>query len=330
MTTYKSKNKKDKIYIPTIDIPTINNYKQRMTYNYTLLDLKYICRVYQLKVSGTKQVLKERINNYFILSNNAIIIQKNYRGYLQRRYIKSHGPAIYNKQLCVNKSDFLTLEDLEEIPFYQFYSFKDIDGYIYGFDLCSLYNLIKKHDFKNNKMPDNPYNRQELPSQIVNEIRSCINLEKIYNYGLTLDLDDVPLNDEEKIRFKCFSLFQKIDELGNYTDSSWFLSLNRYQLIKFYRELVDIWNHRASLSNEVKRKIYTLPGNPFPYYEINHYQNTLELKYFILGILEKFITYGEDDSYRSLAACYILTALTLVNSRTAEALPWLYESVATQ
>uniref|UniRef100_A0A6C0KHB6 SAP domain-containing protein n=1 Tax=viral metagenome TaxID=1070528 RepID=A0A6C0KHB6_9ZZZZ len=325
MNTYKIKDIKEDLVIPTID-----NYKKCMNNNYTLLNLKSICRVYKLKVSGTKQVLKDRINQYLSLSNYAIIIQKNYRGYLQRRFIKSRGPGIYNRNLCVNKTDFLTLDDLDKIPFYQFYSFKGTDQYIYGFDICSLYNLIKKHNFQNNEMPLNPYNRQELSNNIVNEIRECINLEKIYKHNLTLQLEILPLNNEEKVRFKCFSLFQKIDELGNYTDTSWFLSLNRFQLIRFYRELIDIWNHRASLTNEIKRKIYTLHGSPFSYYQLNHYQNILDLKYYILGILENFIIHGEDDSYRSLAACYILAALTLVNNRTAEALPWLYESVSVQ
>ena len=58
-------------------------------------------------------------------------------------------------------------------------------------------------------------------------------------------------NDEhssrKKIEIKSFELFQYMDELGNYTDSKWFISLNRIQLIKFIRELVDIWEYRAQL-----------------------------------------------------------------------------------
>ena len=39
------------------------------------------------------------------------------------------------------------------------------------------------------------------------------------------------------------------------------------------------------------------------------------------------INKGINNEYRSLGALYILTALTLVSSDAASALPWLYDSV---
>ena len=42
----------------------------------------------------------------------------------------------------MNQTDFFTLEELKDIDNSQFYSFKDKDGFVYGFDVCSLYNMI--------------------------------------------------------------------------------------------------------------------------------------------------------------------------------------------
>ena len=62
------------------------------------------------------------------------------------------------------------------------------------------------------------------------------------------------------------SIFQKIDEHGFITDANWFLSLNRHRLRGFLRELIDVWNYRAQISNEIKLKIN--PGRK-PFWNIN-------------------------------------------------------------
>ena len=46
-----------------------------------------------------------------------------------------------------------------------------------------------------------------------------------------------------------------VDSLGNYSDVNWFLKLSKRQLIRYIRELHDIWNYRAQLTSEIKLKI---------------------------------------------------------------------------
>jgi hypothetical protein len=52
-----------------------------------------------------------------------------------------------------------------------------------------------------------------------------------------------------------------------------------------------------------------------------------ELKKNIVNIISLFINKGINDSYKTLGSYYVLSALTLVNNDTAQAIPWLYESV---
>ena len=47
-----------------------------------------------------------------------------------------------------------------------------------------------------------------------------------------------------------------------------------------------------------------------------------------LSIIESFVYKGINQESRTLGAYYILLALTLVNPSAAEAMPWLYSSVA--
>jgi hypothetical protein len=102
-------------------------------------------------------------------------------------------------------------------------------------------------------------------------------------------------------------------------------------LIKFIRDLVDIWDYRAQLTPEAKRNICPPHGNPFRNLNM-HYIHTesslLNIKNVILEILETLVNSGVDRDSKSLGAYYVLGALTLVNESAATSLPWLFQSVS--
>jgi len=57
-------------------------------------------------------------------------------------------------------------------------------------------------------------------------------------------------------------LFSEIDQLGNYTQVSWFTSLNVTSYIRLFRHLYDIWYYRGQLSRDTRTKICPLAA-PF-------------------------------------------------------------------
>ena len=119
-----------------------------------------------------------------------------------------------------------------------------------------------------------------------------------------------------------------MDGLGFITDPSWFLTLNKQYLQRFLRELLDIWEYRAQISDIIKRKINPEHGNPFFSYNITYLQHKcfIVLQKIVLDIIEIFITKGESSEYKALGIYYVLGALTIVSNNAASALPWLYES----
>jgi hypothetical protein len=130
---------------------------------------------------------------------------------------------------------------------------------------------------------------------------------------------------------KILDIFQNIDSLGNYSDPQWFLSLNRQQILKFVRELHDIWSYRAQLLPETKRNICPPTGDPFRNITVNHILNETNIdniRKIVYPLLEKFVNSGIDNDSKSLGAYYVLSALTLVNENAATSLPWLFQSVS--
>ena len=52
---------------------------------------------------------------------------------------------------------------------------------------------------------------------------------------ITIDDDTQSMNKEERLKHRILILFQKINELGHYSDSTWFINLDRQHLIKFLK-----------------------------------------------------------------------------------------------
>jgi hypothetical protein len=324
-------NKKlQKVDDDIVFVPEFWDYKSLLKYNYNTQQLKQFAKHYKLKITGNKPQLVSRIYTFLFLSNSIIKIQKNIRGHLQRKCNKYHGPAFINRSICTNTFDFLSMDNLNDIPREQFFSYKDEDGFIYGFDLLSIYNLINKC----NGVAKNPFNTKPISKKVVENLRSLLRISRALNIQICTIIEDVTNNMSSKksVELRALTLFQNIDALGNYTDVSWFIKLNRIQMIKFIRELLDIWTYRAHLTMETKRAICPPLGNPFSRDTQFHYLQTTEnlddIRKYILDILEKFVNTGIDKDNKCLGAYYVLGALTLVSNDAATSLPWLFQAVS--
>ena len=311
-------------------IPSFNQYNYLLKYNYNIVQLKSFANFYALKVTGNKQQLTTSIYTYLFLSNALIKIQKIMRGCLQRKYNRLHGPAFNNRLLCTNTFDFLTMEKLTDIPNEQFFSYKDDDNFMYGFDILSIYNLI----YKCNGLIKNPFSQKIITSRVIENMRSLLRLSHVLKIHICTEIKDIAqeISSKKNIELRALSLFQNIDALGNYSNPIWFMKLNKNELIQFLRNLVDIWTYRAQLTIEIKKLICPPLGNPFikldNYKYLQITENIDDIRKYILEILEKFVNDGIDKDNKCLGAYYVLSSLTLVSADAAASLPWLFQAVS--
>ena len=325
----KPSKKMEKIDIDVTYIPKFNDSDLLLRYNYNVQQLKVFAKKYKLKVTGNKTQLVQRIYSFLYLSNAIVKIQKIMRGNFQRKYIRHHGPAFKNRKLCSNTFDFLSMDEISDVPNEQFFSYKDEDGFIYGFDILSIHNLI----YKCNGVIKNPFNTKSISSKVIEDLRTLIRLSRLFKINIHTEINDITkeVSTKKLIELRALTLFQCIDALGNYSNSQWFLSLNRNQLIKFLRELMDIWCYRAPLTEETKRAICPPLGNPFQripsFNTLQIMDNFEDVRKYILDVLDKFVNTGIDKDSKCLGAYYVLGSLTLVNNDAATSLPWLYQAV---
>lgn len=296
--------------------PTKSNFTDCKWDSYTLLFLKDISRTYKLKTSLKKELLIKNIILFFKQEISAIKIQSIVRRWFVFEWIKSHGP----RNPCVNETDFLTIDPIQTIPFKQFFSFEEkiCDcNHVYGFDVISMNMLIK------NKNTSNPYTRKIFDPEVMKRFNKMKRLSKMLNLNIIVDIKE----DVKTFDLRCLDLFQKINELGHYSNHIWFLELQKRHLIKFIRDLYDIWFYRCQLTNEMHRNI-SPRGNPFRYINIYILQDETEedLRKKILNVMEEIVYYGIDTDSKNLGAYYILGALTITSRNAATALPWLFET----
>jgi hypothetical protein len=324
----KTKIKKlNKIDNANIIIPTIHNYNILFEYNYNIQQLKEFVKYHKLKQSGNKNELLSRLHIYLKLSFHIIKIQKIYRGRIQRIYNSLHGPAYKNRSACTNANDFFTMDDLSSIPNNLFFSYKDVDNFVYGFDVISLYNLISKStgDVKN------PYNRIKIPDEVIAKLKLFLRLSKILDKQIDtlIKTPSFEVTYQKSIELKILDVFQYMDSLGNYSNPSWFMELDRLKLIRYMRELIDIWDYRAQITIDTKRAIYPPNGDPFVGFSFMQLCNNHDIYFMrkkIIEIIERIVTGGIDRDNKSLGCYYVLGALTIVNENAAGALPWLYQT----
>lgn len=307
---------KIKNYNPySITLNDLNNY------DFSIHRLSELSSIYNLNKTGSKSTLKARIYSYLKLSQNVSKISAIYRGYLYRKYINLHHEGVLNRYICNNSTDFYTGDYIDKIPVNQYYSITE-NGFVYGFDIISL---IKLTDTLSSHF--NPYTRTALPSSVVLDINEILRLANILNIDIKITLDEEVIPGEvlKTCEEKISMLFDDIQSLGFYVDKTWYTSLTFNRALHFIEVLYDIWIHRAQLSIQTQCDICSPGGNPFVNINMRNLKSFTidQLNLYVIKILHYIINTGINDAYRNIGALYVLIALSTVNRKVIDSMPWI-------
>jgi hypothetical protein len=274
------------------------------------------------KLDYSKIQLKSLFETLFLAIknlNSILVIQKNFRIYNLRKNVKLRGFACYNRDICVNQTDFYTMEDISDIPNNEFYSYTDDNKFTYGFHIDSIWELIKK---KKNKIL-NPYNRDLFKEDMKDQVTV---LHKIKKQNIKVDKNKISL--QLLVKSKCIDLFSKIDMFGYQTQIEWLYNQSPVTLRYFYRKLVNLWNYKLGLSYDLKDRI--LPSgdlvninrnisNP----SITSNNNKYKLLDKILVVLDALVTQSSNLDDRNMGAIIILHALAEISNDCVTSNSWL-------
>ena len=262
-----------------------------------------------VSVSSMSDMLESRMD----VSSHALRIFKVWRRWLSRRA----GPALWCRNESNNPFDFYSSDDISDIPIGRFISFVD-GGKAYCMDSKSAASLLQ-HAATNNEEALNPFNRAPLPTLFMKRLKLH---GKIVSWeGLTA------VSEVQQATLHTTDLFRLLEDLGNYTDPSWFMDLSRTQLQQLYIEIADIWFHRAGLASSDRNRIVPPANKIFRMPVTTVLLMTIRaLRPLLMETCKLLISSAESKSDRQLGSTYLLGALSLVSYPTAVAYPWLMEA----
>lgn len=327
------------------------NYNQTTIERQSLQVLKHTLKQYGLHVSGNKRELITRLNKYYMQIQYAIRIQRYFRGFLVRESEKMRGPGYKTCSICNNETDFQTMELLTELPRETFFSYKDLSGFVYGFNIFSLLTM-----FKRNRNFINPYNREDIPFSAIQNIFSLYyKIPILYPYHhhplverieksdivsfidsissefcdyspslstFTFDINPPPFStfDNNEIIVQdefCISLFERISYLVNgEANPLWFLQLTSNELYRFYNYYYIWWSRSSHLSDELKSEICSITHPFILLNELDEHGTEEYYKSNCLSVIESMIYTGVDEYHCKLGAEQVLAALSIVSRPT--------------
>jgi uncharacterized protein YkuJ len=151
----------------------------------TIVDVKKKLEDYKLYTGGSKIKIMNRLFLIKRLTYFALKIQSFCRLHIYKTYIRCKGPALYDRNICTNVTDFSTFDKLTDIKQYNFFSYRDLQGFVYGFDMESFFSLCLKGVGDGDKYYSyifNPYNRSVISENIMVNFSSMIKIYKLL-YG---------------------------------------------------------------------------------------------------------------------------------------------------
>ena len=310
-------------------MPNASDYSGFLSYKYKKSQLQDMARFHRLLISGTVNDLTIRVYTYLSIQAHAVPLQSLWRGYLRRKCNALRGPAFIDRKKCNNDEDFLTGDTMREVDIDQFVSYTACDGFVYGFDIVSLYNL-KLNSGRGDVL--NPYTREPIPPQVFLELNALLNItKKVYKIPIdvTFEMPAAISYRNMTIEERVINLFSSIESHGYYPTPSWFMDLDKPQLIRMLRELSDIFLYRASIPREMQMRIS--PDNPFRSIStmvniMQSYDDICVSRDILLYAACAIVMSGVDTADRALGTIVFLQALTLVSDGARDSYPLFYES----
>lgn len=242
-----------------------------------------------------------------------IKIQRYYQNKSHKLFAKLRGEGFINPTKCNNENDFYTYETYKELDPKYFFSYKDISGFLWFFDIRSFLKLVDMNQ-------SNPYTREDIPNKAIQNA-------KLLSDKLQLYQEEEPFvvfkSREKRIKQKTIDVFSKIEQFGYECNFEWFLRLRRRELRNLYKNLEDIWNYRLQLTYEMKSSI--APPNGLVFTTSIHEVMGMEKQDLQELILQEVLKFdgARSDSDKKLGFMYFIIGLGSVSLNCHNAHNWL-------
>jgi len=238
--------------------------------------------------------------NWFYENNRIdkiIKIQKIWRGYYIRYWLKLAGPGVLNRKICSNDEELITLDDRNSVNPLWYFSFEENKN-IWWFDIRSIWETTLT-----NNIPLNPYNRIPLNIETRIRLRKLAYLHLRKSHSLHHDENVVFTSQQKSLRY-WRQIVQVLEENGFYElDPLLFNSMNSTQYFIFLSMLCDdmkVWCNEHS-SHESRRNRYIV-WTKVVFSQIENYKNVIDTSL----LISKLLTTILNDCSQNYPMCFMI------------------------
>jgi hypothetical protein len=265
--------------------------------------------------------------------------------YKIRQWNRGKG-SVYPLIQCTNKDDFASLDALDMIPPRLLFTYRDSDGFTYGFNLISLLELLA-----NSEQPLNPYTRKPIGRDVITRANKYY---RILDSWSKIDEPDVlaqqtsgqsALNNsgvagfsgntiarltlKDRVKQRIQTVFQKINYLGYQTNTDWLMDKPTPILITFIKTMARNWSYQLGFTDTTKQSLLaptdlqifeTLVNDAYRNPQLGH-SSSFYLLNRILAVLEPLINNSADPNSAALLVLYSLYYIE--PRRVSLANPWM-------
>lgn len=303
----------------------LDEYHVYYTPTMTTDDLKVLCKmkIYNLNMPNELLKIQQRIRAEYKIFNFMIYT-----------YLKILGNGYDSlKSCCLNEEDIGTGDLITEIP--NVYLLIDEDhGYYYGFDIRTLITYeqkqieklnLSKNSNNDNMILINPFTKKFFSNSFISTYLKKYDFLRRNGWNMNYRMS--VLNNEQKQRIQIIDLFQKINQLGFYVKSEWFINLSYKKCIKLYLGMDKILTtlSRSMVNRVVKSKIFKQGHTIYKIYDDETSENKeLVIKSLFID-LNKLFTEGNTTSDRINGVLWFLTVFIQVSNEAYEHLSYLFQ-----
>jgi hypothetical protein len=277
----------------------------------------------RLHVTKDELIKRFKLTLYIPLTHEKKIIQiqRWFLHHVHRMMIDLHGGDPYRmKQKCVNDSEIMSLEDIQDVPVEQFICHTTADNHTYGFTTETIQTI-----FRQNFRPNNPYTRDPLPLSLGDRANALGIYYQNKNYNIPYPI--MTRIQHYTLPYRVCRWCKNVEaDSGFQIKPDWLLSMSPHRLQQSFRALQRIWSY---LAYEVQQQIYVgnwrLGRTLFPFFVKQNYRRAqcrTDYIQIILSLFRKLTMTAKIRSDRERGAIITCAVLYITCRASRESLSW--------
>ena len=249
-------------------------------------------------------------------------IQRVWRSHSPFLHLFQQGPGYFARDESKNDTELYSLESIQQIPKFYYFSILDSHGSLWSFDIRTLGQISSLGPLK-----ENPYTREPFTERAFTKINRRLLWLRRRKYAVLYPAG-AELTQDQLWKQRILDLFMKIESFGFHVSCDWFFQMTIQDHRAVYKTLWSLWYARLGLTAAERdaivpgymsraRPLFRHTPDSLTEARPKHWWEKLNAY-----LIEAFLSRSPDKEQQKLGAMYCVMGLVAVCDEAATSFPW--------